>query len=280
MKIWLNGKSVSAEESKLSCRDRGFLLGDGVFDTLAAFDGRLFRLKDHLARLRHNAQALDIPLPYDDRTLEAAMLEVVKSQPAAALMAVRTTVSRGAGQRGLLPPAADECQPTVMISASAAAVPAAPARVIVSSIRRNEGSPASRIKSLSYLDNILARQEASASGADEAIMLNNRGVLACATAANLFIVRGRSLFTPSLEDGILAGVARAVVLEIAGNLGLSAHEISLPPEKLYEADDIFLTNSLIGVRSVSHVGDHVVREGGTGGIVGDIRESWLGLVSR
>lgn len=279
MKVWLNGETVAADEARISGRDRGFLLGDGVFDTLAAFDGRPFRLKDHLARLRRNAESLGIPLPYDDKTLEAAVNEVLGSQPAAALTAVRTTVTRGAGQRGLLPPSSDECHPTVMISAAAAAVPAAPARVIVSSVRRNEGSPASRIKSLSYLDNILARQEAAIMGADEAVMLNNRGVLACATAANIFILRGRSLFTPPVEDGVLAGVARAVVLEIAGGLGLSAHETSLAPEKLYEADDVFLTNSLIGVRCVSHIGAHIVRENECSGIVQDIREAWLSLIS-
>lgn len=277
MSAWLNGAVVGPDAAALLLDDRGFLLGDGVFDTLAAFNGKPFRLEDHLQRLRQNAGAIDLPVPYDDAALGQAVLAVLKAGPAEKVVAVRTTVSRGPGPRGLLPPKTDVCRPVVMIAAAVFAPPDSPAKAIISSVRRNEGALTSRIKSLSYLDNILARQEAARHGADEAIMLNNRGVVAGATAANIFIVRNKTLFTPPVEDGVLAGIARKAVFEMAATLGLSAHETSLAPEKLYEADDVFLASSLIGVRSVGQIGEHIVRDSGPGSVVLSLQESWRAL---
>ncbi|PVM91378.1 4-amino-4-deoxychorismate lyase, partial [Caulobacter radicis] len=150
------------------------------------------------------------------------------------------------GGRGLDRPEAPAC---VLLASCAAAPPAgAPARAVVASVRRNEGSPASRLKTLSYLDNVLARREARAAGADEALMLNNQGHLACASAGNLFWLEGRVLFTPALDCGVLAGLARGRVMTAAAGLGLEACEVHVGLEALASADAVFLTNSLTGVR--------------------------------
>jgi branched-chain amino acid aminotransferase/4-amino-4-deoxychorismate lyase len=117
-------------------------------------------------------------------------------------------------------------------------------------VRRNEGSPTSRVKSLAYLDNVLARAEAKAMGADEALMLNNRGDVACAAAANLFWVHDEALFTPALECGVLAGVARMKVIEAAQSLGIPVHQTAVGVETVREAAGLFLTNSLLGLRPV------------------------------
>src|SRR5262249_46281750 len=126
-----------------------------------------------------------------------------------------------------------------------------PFRLATSGVRRNEGSPASRLKTLNYLDNVLARAEAKGQGADEALMLNNRSELACAAVANLFWIAGGTLFTPALDCGVLEGVVRGEVLAAAGKLGLPAREVRAGREALDGAEAIFLTNSLIGVAPVA-----------------------------
>jgi branched-chain amino acid aminotransferase/4-amino-4-deoxychorismate lyase len=163
--------------------------------------------------------------------------------------AVRVTWTAGSGGRGLDRPARPA--PRLSVTAAAAAKPVGPARLALSSVRRNDQSPASRLKTLAYLDNVLARAEARDRGADEAVMLNTAGEVACAAAANLFWLAGDRLFTPALACGVLAGVTRATVIAAAPALGLSVAEVRAGPEALSQADAVFLTNSLIGVRSVS-----------------------------
>jgi branched-chain amino acid aminotransferase/4-amino-4-deoxychorismate lyase len=160
--------------------------------------------------------------------------------------AVRLTLTAGSGGRGLDRPAAPA--PVLVATAAAAPVPATPVDLMLAKTRRNEGSPAARLKTLSYLDNVLARAEALAAGADEAVMRNNHGDLTCAAAANLFWVAGEALFTPALHCGVLEGIARGRVLAAAGRLGVDVHEVATGAEALDEADAVFLTNSLIGVR--------------------------------
>jgi branched-chain amino acid aminotransferase/4-amino-4-deoxychorismate lyase len=163
--------------------------------------------------------------------------------------AVRLTLTAGSGGRGLDRPGA----PTIRLMArAAAATPVSPpAARVLARTRRNEGSPAARLKTLSYLDNVLARGEARAAGADEAVMLNNRGELACASAANLFWITGDTLFTPALSCGVLNGIVRARVLAKAAALGVETVVVAAGVPALEGARAAFLTNSLIGVRPVA-----------------------------
>jgi len=160
--------------------------------------------------------------------------------------AVRLTLTAGSGGRGLDRPA--EPVPRLVAAAAAAPKPAGPARLVTATVRRNDQSPAARLKTLAYLDNVLARAQARAAGADEALLLNTAGELACAAAANLFWIAGERIFTPALACGVLAGTMRAQVLGRAAELGVEVVEARAAPAVLDEADAVFLTNSLIGVQ--------------------------------
>jgi len=233
--------------------DRGFTLGDGLFETVLWADGRLHDLDAHLARMDAGCAVLGLPAP--DRVAVAARLgaAVADAGLAHARAAARLTLTAGSGGRGLDRP--EPLAPALVATAAPAPKPSGPMRVIVSRVRRNEGSPAAGLKTLSYLDNVLARREARAADADEALMLNTRGELACAAAANLFWIAGGRLFTPALGCGVLPGVVRARVMAAA-----EVTEVAAGPEILAEAEGIFLTNSLIGLRSVSAVGEKSVAQ--------------------
>ena len=237
--------------------DRGFTLGHGLFETVLFEAGNLQDLAAHLDRLRRGCAVLGLPPP-DPDACEAAMRAAVAGLPQpAGRAAVRLNWSAGVGHRGLNPP--DPLRPR--LSASAAAAPSPPAAMTLRTVevRRNEGSPASYVKSLSYLDNVLARAEAKQAGADEALMLNNRGEVACAAAANVFWLSGDRLCTPAIECGVLAGTMRAKALDWWRAQGWPVAEVREGPEALAGADAIFLTNSLLGVCPVS---EHDGREPG------------------
>ncbi len=232
--------------------DRGLLLGDGLFETMLwapvvqGKGGLLSHLDAHLARMAAGCETLGLPA-FDLGEARALCL----AAPGEAGLdetraAVRLTLTAGSGGRGLDRPAA----PVLRLAARAAAapVPTTPVDLVLAKTRRNEGSPASRLKTLSYVDNVLARAEALAAGADEAVMRNNHGDLTCAAAANLFWVTDEVLFTPALHCGVLNGLARGRVIAAARALDVDVHEVATGAEALDEAQAVFLTNSLIGVR--------------------------------
>ncbi|WP_454917548.1 aminotransferase class IV [Xanthobacter sediminis] len=240
MKLYLNGALLEAAEARIAPGDRGFTLGDGLFETLRVRDGAILRLEAHLGRLAHGAQVLGLPLPGLDL---AGALEATRAANGLSDAVLRLTVTRGEGPRGVLPPAAPS--PTVLVTAAPMAPPAPPVRLIIASrTRRNERSPLSGVKSLNYLDNILARQEAAAAVADDAVLLNTRDLVAETSIANVFAVIDGRLLTPPLADGALPGVMRAAVLALEGD------ERSLTPADLGRAEEIFLTSSL-GLRPVA-----------------------------
>jgi branched-subunit amino acid aminotransferase/4-amino-4-deoxychorismate lyase len=231
--------------------DRGFTLGDGLFETVLAEGGELVRPDAHVDRLTAGCASLGLPAP--DRALALNLMRqaLADSGLGEARAAVRLTLTAGSGGRGLDRPA--QLRPRLVATAAAAPRPTTPARLVTATVRRNDQSPAARLKTLSYLDNVLARVEAQAAGADEALMLNTRGELACAAAANLFWIEGGRLFTPALGCGVLAGTARARVLAIAAGLGAVVGETRSTPEALEAAEAVFLTNALVGLRPVGEV---------------------------
>lgn len=235
--VWIDG----SWEGRVDASDRGLLLGDGVFDTLVAFNRIPFAGARHLERLSAHAEAIGIPLEPDRvRDGWAAVLERAASEH----LIVRTTVTRGRTGRGLWP--AKPPRPTLIVSATSwnPGLLGRPVRLITSAIRRNSASPSSRLKALGYLDNILAAREVAASGADDALLLNEAGRVACTTIANVFVVKDEELWTPPVTDGVLPGTMRAAVLQASDFVGLKAAERSLSPAELGEGDMIFLTNSV------------------------------------
>ncbi len=242
MKVWLNGGLTEAGVV-VRFDDRGFTLADGLFETLAVRDGEAIWVDAHLRRLRQGCETLALPLAYPNDILREGMAETVAAN-GIVQGTLRLTVTRGPASRGLLPP--ETATPTVLMAAETAPLaPPAPARLVIAGgTRRNERSVLSRIKSLNYLDGILALMEARRRGADDAMLLNTAGNLAEATASNLFAVVEGQVLTPPVADGALPGVMRAVVGEF-----LDADERTLPPDDLTGASEIFLTNSA-GIRPV------------------------------
>lgn len=229
--------------------DRGFLLGDGLFETLLWREGALVQFQAHAARLAQGCEALGLPAPAPQKLWEGALAAVRGAGLADRRAAVRLTWSAGSGGRGLDRP--EPVAPVLYAAASPSAPPAGPAVLVTADVRRNAGSPTSRLKTLNYLDPVLARRQARAAGADEALMLNAGGEIACAAAANLFWFEGERLVTPALECGVLAGVVRAETLRIAAESGLEIAQVRAARARLDGATGLFLTNSLIGVRPVA-----------------------------
>ena len=261
--IFLNGRLVSRDEAAIDPADRGLLLGDGLFETLRCEAGAAVGLDAHLARMSEGAAALAIPFSKDNEDLANAIPMLLKANDLdRGAAALRITLTRGPGPRGLLPP--ESPRSTLMMTAAPLAVLDRPATACIATIRRNEHSPTSRHKTLGYLDNILARREAEAQGKDEAILLNTAGRLACATAANLFLVRGRSLFTPPASEGVLAGITRADAINRGSDLDLTVIETPLEKNMITTCDEIFLTNSLMGVRPLVSVDGKAIGDGRPG----------------
>ena len=228
--------------------DRGLLLGDGLFETVLAEHGVLVDWRAHMERLADGCAAIGLPAPDAAACTVAAQAALQAADLEDARAAVRLTWTAGGGGRGLDRP--EPVAPRLYVAASPAAETREPATLALASVRRNGGSPTSRLKTLSYLDNVLARAEARAQGADEAVMLDTQGDLACAAAANLFWIAGGRLFTPAPECGALAGTVRRRVLDAAVEMGVEAAEVRAAPTALETAEAAFLTNSLVRVRPV------------------------------
>ncbi|QUD86752.1 aminotransferase class IV [Phenylobacterium montanum] len=233
--------------------DRGLLLGDGLFETLLADRGRLVWFEAHAARLARGCAALGLPAPEAETLRSAAEAAIAEADLSLARAAVRLTWTAGSGGRGLDRP--DPPQPRLLASAASAPMADAPLALAVAPTRRNDASPISRLKSLSYLDNVLARREARALGADEALMLNTRGEVACAAVANLFWIAEGRLFTPALDCGVLDGIARGRVLAAAAALGVPTIETRAGLADPIAAEALFVSNSLMSVRPVRRLDD-------------------------
>ena len=233
-KLWLNGALLSAAEARIDPADRGFTLGDGVFETIRAIAGTPAHLPRHLARLHAGAQTLGIDIPVADAALSTAIASVADGQDCA----LRLTLTRGPMPRGVLP--AGTSRATMLITAGPLPPPPSPIHAVTAaSTRRNQHSPLARIKSLNYGDSILARQEASARGAGDAILLNTAGDIAEASASNIILLLQGRCVTPRIEDGALPGITRARLIE-AGLLV----EARLTPQDAAGAEAACLTNSL------------------------------------
>jgi len=257
MTVWWNGALMEDGAARIDPADRGFTLGDGLFETLRVADGAPRHLARHLARLRAGSERLDLPVPWTDAALGAAMAALLAAT-GCRTGSLRLTLTRGPAARGVLPPAV--AAPSLLLTCGGLP-PDGPVRAVVATVtRRNEHSPLSRLKSLNYLDAILARQEAARRGADDALLLNTAGRLAEATAANLFVRHGDRLLTPPVTEGALPGIGRALVLERH-----PAEECPLTLDDLGRADEAFLTNSL-GLRPLVAVDGRPVGDGRPGAL--------------
>jgi len=249
--VWCNGVFQDESDTVLSITDRGFTLADGIFETVLAIGATPLWFDDHLRRLRDAAAKLGLHVAYDDDTIEAAVVQLLRNT-GDAQSAVRVTLTRGPTSKRGLWVSDNPDHPTLLITCAPAAKPAAQRMIVGQITRRNEHSPLSQIKSLNYGDNILARREAIARSATDAIMLNTKGHIACATVGNLFFNVGGVWLTPQLSDGILPGLARKRLIEKLG-----AEEQSLLPGIVRDVDSAFISNSL-GCSPIVEIEGHLL----------------------
>jgi branched-chain amino acid aminotransferase group I len=261
--IYLNGKFVNHEKATVSAADRGLLYGDGVFDTLRAYKGKVFKFREHLDRLTLGAHIVQIKLP-PEKPLEKAVYDLLKKNKLKEAY-IRITLTRGTGGKGLVPD--PKGKPTVMIVAKKI-IPYPPKaykqgfKTATLKTRRNSTSPAAGIKSLNYLDNILGRLETEKTGYDEGIFINDKGFIACGTVSNIFYVRNDVVYTPPLSTGILPGITRRTVLtQLAGRVGVEVKEKSIRELDLPDYSEVFLTNTLMEIMPVRCIDSHFFKPG-------------------
>lgn len=256
MRVCLNGAIIDEADAHIAINDRGVLLGDGVFETIAVRGGQIKRLNAHLLRLAHDCKVIGLRTPWADTAIKSWIEKLIVDNNLPDAL-VRMTLTRGAGPRGVLPPT--DAKPTLLITTAAMPAPAEAARLIfATSTRRNEHSPTSAIKSINYLDNIIARREAQERDADDAIILNTQDRVAESTAANIFALIGGTILTPPMSEGALPGVMRADVLTLA-----RGEETPLTMDMLMSASEVFLSNAL-GIRPVIAIEGQPVGDGEPG----------------
>jgi len=277
LKVWIDGKLYDKDDAKISVYDHGLLYGDGVFEGIRVYSGRVFRAADHLARLWDSAKAIRLTIPYTRQEVQAAMEQTIKANNFTDCY-IRLVVTRGTGYLGLNP---NKCPRATMIVITDT-IELYPKEmyekgmaVITASVIRNHPNAISpRVKSLNYLNNILARIEANDAGVPEAIMLNHEGNVAECTADNIFIVRAGHIYTPTITDGILEGITRNVILELAAKLKIPATERTLQRHDLYIADECFLTGSAAEVVPVTKIDGREIGSGQVGQITRKLMDAF------
>lgn len=251
--IIFNKNVISANEPCISHKDRGFTLGHGLFETMLVKNGVYPALGYHWKRLHISAELIGITLPFSLKELELMLDDlVVKNRLQDKLASARLTVTHGEADRGILPE--QSLRPNFVLSV--AELPARndkPYAALIVTTRKNEWAISSRVKSISYIDNILAKKEALEQGYDEAILLNTAGKVADGAVSNVFMVKAKQIITPLIGDGALPGVVRAMLLEMKGDFSIMEKTIGL--EELVDADEIFVTNALMGIKSVAKLGN-------------------------
>ncbi|MCS7116055.1 MAG: branched-chain-amino-acid transaminase [Nitrososphaerales archaeon] len=265
--IYINGTFYKEDEAKISVFDHGLLYGDGIFEGIRVYDGRIFMLDEHLDRLYESAKTINLQIPLSKEEFRKAIIETARKNGVRDAY-IRPIVTRGYGGLGLDP---RNCKaPTVIIivqSAPPMLTKGKAVRAIVSSIRKNPPfCLPPMVKSLNYLNNILAKIEAINAGVDEAIMLDWRGYISEGTATNIFIVKDRVLNTPPLYASILAGITRRVVIELAKELKIDVIERDITLHELYNADEAFLTGTGPEIQPIIEVDKRKIGTGEPGPI--------------
>ncbi|MFZ4116828.1 MAG: branched-chain-amino-acid transaminase [Chthoniobacterales bacterium] len=264
MQIYIDGTFFSEAEAKISVFDHGLLYGDGIFEGIRFYKRIPFYLEEHLTRLFQSAKALLLNIPLDREALKKAVLETIQKNEFQDGY-IRLLVTRGKGSLGLNP---DSCPHSSLIIIAdkvrfySQELYEKGISIITCATRRiGHGALSPRIKSLNYLNNVFAKQEALRAGVDDGLMLNEEGLVAECTGANIFIVVQGELLTPSLECGALAGITRALVIKLAKELEITIKEIPLTCYDLYTAEECFLTGTAVEIIPVTHLDQRVIGDG-------------------
>ncbi len=280
--IYLNGDLIPRSQAKLSPFNHGFLYGYGAFETMRSYSSSIFRLDRHLARLHETAKSLRIADKLSAFDLEKACYDLIEANNLSNAR-IRLTVTAGEGD---MVPNPDTCQGiTVFIAALKLVPPTAESyqrgySAILSSYRRNSQSPLSRLKSTSYLENFLARQEARAAGVNEVVLLNEKGFVTEGSSTNLFLVSQEKLITPSIESGVLPGITRETVLELAQTIGITSQVGQVELSELFNANEAFLTSSTIEIMPLTRLDNKPIGSGKPGPVTQQLMSSYRELVAR
>jgi branched-chain amino acid aminotransferase len=280
MKVYIDGKFYSEKDAKISVFDHGLLYGDGVFEGIRAYHGRVFKLKEHIERLYWSAKAILLEIPMTPAEMTEAVLETCRKNRCRDGY-IRLVVTRGVGTLGLNP---NRCKrPSVIIIAGKIQLyppelyEQGMAIVTVPTTRNLVNAVNPAIKSLNYLNNILAKIEANNAGVEEAIMLNQEGYVAECTGDNIFIVHQGQLRTPPLSAGALYGITRNTVLDLARERGISVAEMNLTRYDLYIADECFLTGTGAEIIPVTRIDGRVIGQGKPGPVTRDLIQRYHAL---
>lgn len=283
LQVYIDGKYYPKEEAKISVWDHGVLYGDGVFEGIRAYHGRVFRLEEHLERLYTSAASIMIHIPMSREEMTEAILDVLRKNELRDAY-IRLLVTRGVGDLGLDP---RKCaRPTIVIIADKIKLypPEAYEKglsLIVASTRKNAiDSLSPRIKSMNYLNNILAKMEAINAGAAEAVMLDHNGFLTECTSENIFLIKKEVVFTPTATVGILEGITRSVVMELAGELGYEVQMAFLTMHDLYTADECFVTGTGAEILPVVKVSGRTIGAGRPGPVTRKLLAAFREVVQR
>ena len=268
-KIYIDGKFYSEANAKVSVLDHGLLYGDGIFEGIRFYNGRVFRLEEHLSRLWDSARSICLEIPMTMREMTEAVLETIRQNHLRDGY-IRLLVTRGIGNLGLNP---TQCKcPSVIIIAATIALyhpdvyRKGLAIVTCATRRSNPAALNPAVKSLNYLNNVMARIEANLARADEALMLNDAGNVAECTADNIFVVKRGQIFTPPITAGALRGITRSIVFEIAAELGIKVSETDITRHDVFVADECFLTGTAAEIIPVVKADGRLIGNGKPGPI--------------
>lgn len=274
--VYLNGTLVDKADAKISVYDHGLLYGDGVFEGLRIYSGKVFRLKEHIDRLYDSAQSIALKIPLTHEAMTQAVLDTVTANQKVDGY-IRLVVTRGAGTLGLDP---RKCEPVVIIIVDDISLYPKELYedglkiITASTIRNHPNAVNPRIKSLNYLNNILAKMEAIRAGCLEAIMLNHKGEVAECTGDNIFVIKNGTLKTPPTDAGVLEGITRNFVMELARLQGIPVVECNLTRHDIYTADELFLTGTAAEVIAVTEVDSRTIGTGKQGTLTRQLRTAF------
>jgi branched-chain amino acid aminotransferase len=280
-RVYINGKLFDKADAKVSVYDHGLLYGDGVFEGIRVYDGKVFRLREHLDRLYDSARAIYLEIPMSREQMADAVTSTVQAN-AKRNGYIRLVVTRGSGSLGLDPRKTTDPQVIIIVDDIALYPPEVYENgleiITAATIRNHPNALSARIKSLNYLNNIMAKVEGVRAGCLEALMLNHKGEVAECTGDNIFLVRGGVLQTPPLDAGILGGVTRNAILELARAAGIPAEETALTRYEVYTADECFLTGTAAEVIPVVKCDGRAIGSGKPGPVTRQLRERFHQLV--
>ncbi len=283
LQVYINGQYVDKDKASVSVFDHGFLFGDGIFEGMRSYGGKVFRLDTHLRRLWDSARSIWLEIPISREEMARAVNETLKRNNIQDGY-IRLIVTRGQGTLGLDAHLCANPQ-VIIITDHVALYPAEYYEkgleiVTASTLRNNPAALNPQIKSLNYLNNILAKIEGHHAGCVEALMLNQKGEVAEATGDNIFVVIRQTLVTPPTDAGILEGVTRGAVMELAAEAGIPVREAALTRHDVYVADECFLTGSAAEIIPVVKVDDRVIGDGHPGPITRDLLQRFHALIRK